>query len=89
MLCQEQRRTDSKRGAVVPVTFSFKANLTSISKKEKQSGERKFAVVLMFVRKPPTLPCLRKLADNRVSAHWGWGWGVSSIGSIAYSIYIR
>ena len=50
MLCQEQRRTDSKRGSVVPVTFSFKANLASISKKEeKRSGERKCAVVLVFV----------------------------------------
>ena len=57
MFCQEQRRTDSKCGGVVPVTFSFKANLASISKKEeKQSGERKFVVVLMFVQKPRTLP---------------------------------
>ena len=52
-LCQELRRTDSKRGGVVPVTFSYKANLASISKKEEErSGERKYAVVLMFGRKP-------------------------------------
>ena len=48
-----------KRGGVVPVTFSFKANLASISKKEeKRSGKLKFVVVLMFVQKPPTLPYL-------------------------------
>ena len=48
------RSSDVRVQNVVPVTFSFKANLTSISKKEKKrSGERKFVLVLMFVRNPP------------------------------------
>ena len=75
MLCQEQRHTDSKRGGVVPVTFSFKVNLASILKKEeKRSSERKFAVVLMFVWKPPTLPyaASKKMADFRRATYWKW-----------------
>ena len=44
-LCQQQRRTDSKRGGVVLLTFSFQVNLNSISEKEKKRGAKVCGVV--------------------------------------------